>query len=428
MSDQYGRDRANSRVGALGLRRGVLAVILTFGVLACAPSGADSGDTVTDGAAADAVAATATGPADPADVGAAPERSSDDDAAGPDTADDAADTGPDGSDPDAADPSAPDAGSSQARAPPTDDPSTDGPGTAPPDDEAPPADEAPPTAAPPTTDASGAVLVSALLSEITVAPERSGGYDRSLFRHWTTSNGCTTRSRVLIRDSAGTAVVNSSCTVTGGTWFSPFDGVWIDVPRSLDIDHVVPIAEAWRSGARDWDESTRRAFANDLSDPRSLIAVSASSNRSKGDRDPAGWLPSHREYRCEYVGTWVAIKHTWELSIDAQERAAIVQVLDGCGELRTAPTVAARPTIAPPSTSGPAASEPAPAPAPAESCVDVNVASSADLQRITGIGPAIAQRVIDARPFASVDALTRVSGIGDVRLADMKAQGLACVN
>lgn len=418
----------------MGLRRGVLAVILTFGVLACAPAGAGPddtvGDTVTGGAAADAVGTSTTGPAGGADAGAPVDRSSDDDAAGPDGSDDASDTGSDAPDPDAADPSAPDGGSSQARAPPT-----AGPSTAPPT-------TAPPTTAPPTTDASGAVLVSALLSEIAVAPERSGGYDRDLFRHWTTSNGCTTRNRVLIRDSAGTAVVSSSCTVTGGTWFSPFDGVWIDVPRSLDIDHFVPLAEAWRSGARDWDEPTRRAFANDLSDPRSLIAVSASSNRSKSDRDPAGWLPSHREYRCEYVGTWVAIKHTWELSIDAQERAAIVQVLDGCGELRTAPSVAARPTIAPPSTSGPAASEPAPAPAPgpapspapapapvpAESCVDVNVASSTDLQRITGIGPTIAQRVIDARPFASVDALTRVSGIGDVRLADMKAQGLACVN
>lgn len=144
--------------------------------------------------------------------------------------------------------------------------------------------------APPEETAEG-VLVSTLLAQLTVAPEEPGGYDRDLFPHWITRNGCTTRNRVLIDESTIPVTRNSSCTVTAGRWYSQFDDVWVDVPRSLDIDHMVPLAEAWRSGARNWNESTRRAFANDLDDPRSLIAVTASSNRSKSDRDPANWLP-----------------------------------------------------------------------------------------------------------------------------------------
>jgi DNA uptake protein ComE-like DNA-binding protein len=307
-------------------------------------------------------------------------------------------------------------------------------------DEAPALDEQPQP--PPQPDASsnqarappeetdGGILVSVLLGQLTVAPEEPGGYDRSLFRHWITTNGCTTRAHVLIRDSNGTAVTDSNCTVTAGLWYSPFDDVWVDVPRSIDIDHFVPLAEAWRSGARHWDEPTRRAFANDLSDPRSLIAVTASSNRSKSDRDPANWLPPNTAYRCDYVGTWVAIKHRWELSIDAGEKSAIQRTLDGCGELRTSPTAAARPASRAPTPSPTPAPTPAPAPSPipdTSGCVNINAASSEDLQQIIHIGPTRAAELITLRPFASVDDLTRITGIGPARLADIKAQGLACV-
>ena len=260
-----------------------------------------------------------------------------------------------------------------------------------------------------------------------MAPEEPAGYDRSLFRHWITTNGCTTRAHVLIRDSNGTAVTNSNCTVTAGLWYSPFDDVWVDVPRSIDIDHFVPLAEAWRSGARYWDEPTRRAFANDLSDPRTLIAVTASSNRSKSDRDPANWLPPNTAYRCDYVGTWVAIKHRWELSIDTSEKTAIQRVLDGCGELRTSPTVAARPATGAPDAAPTPAPSPAPESTPAGECVNINTASLEELQRIAHMGPARAEELVSLRPFPSVDALTRVSGIGAGRLEDIKTQGLACV-
>jgi hypothetical protein len=284
----------------------------------------------------------------------------------------------------------------------------------------------------PPVETSEGVLVASLLAELTVSPEQAAGYDRDLFPHWTTQNGCNTRSRVLIAESTVAAARNSNCTITSGRWYSHFDAVWVDVPRSLDVDHMVPLAEAWRSGARNWTESARRAYANDLDDPRSLIAVTASSNRSKSDRDPANWLPSNTAYRCEYVGAWVAIKYRWELSIDSRERVAIERVLSGCGELRTSASEPARPAAGPTPEPSPApapapAPEPAPAPTPAAGCVNINTASLEELQQIIHIGPARAADLISLRPFSSVDSLTRISGIGSGRLDDIKAQGLACV-
>jgi DNA uptake protein ComE-like DNA-binding protein len=249
---------------------------------------------------------------------------------------------------------------------------------------------------------------------------------------------------VLIRDANGTAQVGDRCRVTAGQWYSPFDDVHLTAPGSIDIDHFVPLAEAWRSGADNWDAATRRRFANDLEDPRTLIAVTASSNRSKGDKDPANWLPPHSAYRCTYVGTWVAIKHRWQLAVDSREHSAIQRVLSGCGPLRTAPTAPTNVAIAPaPTSSAPATTTTTPATAPAPTtaptttapptttvpagpCVNINTAASADLERIIHVGPARAQDIISLRPFSSVDDLARVSGISTARLADIKDQGLAC--
>jgi hypothetical protein len=91
--------------------------------------------------------------------------------------------------------------------------------------------------------------------------------------------------------------VNSSCQPTSGSWFSPYDGAtWLD-PADVDIDHVVPLAEAWRSGANTWTTSRRQSFANDLTGPQ-LIAVTDNVNQSKGDQDPSTWQPPRSTYRC----------------------------------------------------------------------------------------------------------------------------------
>jgi hypothetical protein len=98
----------------------------------------------------------------------------------------------------------------------------------------------------------------------------------------------------------------------------------------LDIDHLVPLAEAWDSGASAWSLAEREAYANDLGDERVLIAVSAASNRSKADQDPTTWLPLAAGYRCQYVTDWVTDKTRWGLSIDSGEEAALSKALSHC--------------------------------------------------------------------------------------------------
>ncbi|MFD7996986.1 HNH endonuclease family protein [Streptomyces mexicanus] len=113
------------------------------------------------------------------------------------------------------------------------------------------------------------------------------------------------------------------CTLTGGGWYSPYDDRYIDGSRGLDIDYLVPLAEAWDSGAYGWSPAEREAYANDLGDARALIAVSAASNRSKADQDPTTWLPPAAGYRCQYITDWVPDKLRWGLSIDADEQTAL---------------------------------------------------------------------------------------------------------
>lgn len=172
----------------------------------------------------------------------------------------------------------------------------------------------------------------ALVSQLRVEPEFVGGYDRGLFRHWidASGNGCDTRREVLIAESVTPVSVGSGCSISGGQWYSAFDEVTTTDASSFDIDHVVPLKEAWDSGAHGWDSGTRQRFANDLGFAGSLIAVSASSNRSKGASDPAEWLPPNRSYWCVYLVTWVEVKIRWNLSADSSEVAAIRSAGAGC--------------------------------------------------------------------------------------------------
>lgn len=174
-----------------------------------------------------------------------------------------------------------------------------------------------------------------LLAELEVELEGPRtGYKRSSFRHWVDedADGCDARQEVLIAESlVPVELQDGDCPVQSGRWFSEFDGVEETVPRRLDVDHLVPLAEAWDSGAADWDPQQRREFANNLEQTEALIAVSASSNRSKGDKDPAEWLPPREEYRCTYVRDWITVKVSWELSADPNEVEALRLVLEGCG-------------------------------------------------------------------------------------------------
>lgn len=180
----------------------------------------------------------------------------------------------------------------------------------------------------------------AVLEGIPVELEHRGGYSRDLFASWSDidGDGCDTRDEVLIEESLSPAQVDLfGCKVIAGDWTSSYDDVVTTDPSDFDIDHVVPLKEAWDSGAWAWSPERRTAFANDLTDPRTLVAVSARSNRSKGDADPSNWLPGDSDV-CRYIGDWLAIKARWGLSMDESEWGRIKNLLrDRCTSTTIAP-------------------------------------------------------------------------------------------
>ncbi|MBT2406483.1 MULTISPECIES: HNH endonuclease family protein [unclassified Streptomyces] len=188
---------------------------------------------------------------------------------------------------------------------------------------------APAAQASPPTPISAAAARSYLA---TVTPKAEGsttGYSRDLFPHWTTVSGtCNTRETVLKRDGVN-VVQDSSCAAVSGSWYSEYDGATWTAASDLDIDHVVPLAEAWRSGASSWTTSKRQLFANDLTRPQ-LIAVTDNVNQAKGDLDPGKWMPPRTAYYCTYARMWVNVKQYWGLSMDSGEKTALVNVLNGC--------------------------------------------------------------------------------------------------
>ncbi|MFG2656068.1 HNH endonuclease family protein [Streptomyces sp. NPDC048425] len=106
------------------------------------------------------------------------------------------------------------------------------------------------------------------------------------------------------------------------------------------MDHLVPLAEAWDSGASTWTAKEREAYANDLGDARALIAVSAASNRSKADQDLSTWQPPAKGYRCQYATDRVADKTRWGLCIDPTEEAALAETLSRCPDVPVEVTLA----------------------------------------------------------------------------------------
>lgn len=181
----------------------------------------------------------------------------------------------------------------------------------------------------PTLGSGGRDAALAVLASLPVRPATAPGYARSKFKHWITQpDGCTTREAVLIRDA--TTSSTQGCRIISGSWVSPYDNTtWTSASR-LDIDHMVPLKEAWLSGAAAWSPLRRQAFANDLGWNGSLLAVSASSNRSKGDKDPSRWMPANTAYWCTYLFDWIDVKYRWSLSVDPAEKSTITRDLVDC--------------------------------------------------------------------------------------------------
>jgi hypothetical protein len=167
------------------------------------------------------------------------------------------------------------------------------------------------------------------LAELSVTPSGSmSGYSRDDFGHgWSTqSDHCDSRVDVLKAQDQLTPP--SGCTIASGRWVSLYDGVTVTSAHDLDIDHLVPLANAWVSGARSWTPTQRAVFANDVS--TELIAVSAHSNRSKGDQPPPGYEPPNRAEDCQYAQRWIVIKTKYHLSIQRSEHDALSEMLTTC--------------------------------------------------------------------------------------------------
>lgn len=178
--------------------------------------------------------------------------------------------------------------------------------------------------APPDTDQARTRL--AALRE--TAERESGSYERERFPHWSDKgDGCTTRELVLKRDGDGVRT-GSDCDLTG-RWTSPYDGRTWTRTGDVDIDHMVPLKEAWESGASEWSTDERERFANDLRRPQ-LWSVTDNVNQEKSDRDPAEWRPPREQVWCEYARAWIEVKYAWKLTADQAEKKSLSTMLGRC--------------------------------------------------------------------------------------------------
>ncbi|MFE6872286.1 HNH endonuclease family protein [Kitasatospora sp. NPDC057692] len=162
------------------------------------------------------------------------------------------------------------------------------------------------------------------IEALPVADEDRTGYVRTAFRHWIDADkdGCNTRKEVILREAVEAPQIGPGCSLTGGAWYSIYDGVVVTDASALDVDHVVPLAEAWDSGASTWSAAERQAYANDLDEPRDLVAVTARSNRQKSDKDIAEWRPI-KEETCDYLNRWTVSKTRWRQSVDTKEKTVL---------------------------------------------------------------------------------------------------------
>ena len=179
-----------------------------------------------------------------------------------------------------------------------------------------------------------------MLGGLAIAPPGSmAGYSRDRFPHWASEaerygwkepdGSCDVRDAALIRDGEGVEI-DGDCSITAGEWLDPYTGKTLTNSSEVDIDHVVPLANAWRSGASSaaWSTADREAYAND---PEVLLSADAGANRTKGDKGPEAWKPPNHDYWCEYARRWIWIKSDWHLTVNPAEKSSLRQMLGTCG-------------------------------------------------------------------------------------------------
>lgn len=232
----------------------------------------------------------------------------------------------------------------------------------------PEATQTPTAVAIPTSPTSTSTPLNQLLITVAEVPN----YDRDDWRHWTDEDGdCQdTRQEALFAESMVGVVFRSEseCRVTEGSWYAAYTGTTVTDPGDLDVDHLVPLANAHRSGAWAWSPEKKRDFANSLHDPDHLIAVTARANRSKGAKGPDEWRPPDESYWCEYATDWIRIKQAWDLTATRSEADALQQMLATCSQsVELAASESTRnpvPSAAPVSTPPPPTATPTPSPTP----------------------------------------------------------------
>jgi len=178
-----------------------------------------------------------------------------------------------------------------------------------------------------------------MLEGLSVAPSGSmAGFSRDEFPHWASEaerygwkepkGSCDVRDVALIRDGEGVEI-DGDCSITAGKWLDPYTGRTLTSSSEVDIDHVVPLANAWRSGASSttWGIADREVYAND---PEVLLSADAGANRAKGDKGPEAWKPPNHHYWCEYARRWIWIKSDWHLTANPAEKSALRQMLGTC--------------------------------------------------------------------------------------------------
>jgi hypothetical protein len=178
--------------------------------------------------------------------------------------------------------------------------------------------------------------VEALLDDVEVAqPQADEDYERSAFGPaWpdTDDNGCDTRNDILTRDLIRVAV-DEDCVVQSGVLNDIFTGTTIDFTRgvgtssAVQIDHMIPLGNAWYHGASEWTDEQRREFSND---PTNLTAVDGPTNGSKSDRGPGSWMPPNEDYHCTYAARYTYVAADWDLSITQDDVDAITAAFDSC--------------------------------------------------------------------------------------------------
>ena len=165
-------------------------------------------------------------------------------------------------------------------------------------------------------------------------------YDRQAFgQRWadTDHNGCDTRNDILARDLARPTFKPGTrdCVGLTGTLAEPYTGTTIQFQRGdkssalVQIDHVVALADAWRSGAWQWDAQRRQEFAND---PENLLAVDGAANEDKSASSADQWLPPNVAFRCDYVKRQIAVKYAYGLSVTQAEQDAMATQLTTCSD------------------------------------------------------------------------------------------------